>query len=67
VTKPPSPPRSPTLKRDQAARDKAEAEMQPAAMERAGYWIRDVSVPAPNEAPPEPAPTEPDIAAEAEL
>jgi hypothetical protein len=52
-----------TLKRDQAAREKAEAEMQPAAMERAGYWFRDVSVPAPDEAPAQPD----DIAAEAEL
>jgi hypothetical protein len=56
-----------TLKRDQTAREKAEAEMQPAAMERAGYWFRDVSVPARDEAPPQPAPIEPDIAAEAEL
>jgi hypothetical protein len=51
-----------TLARRQAAREKAEAEMQPAAMERAGYWWRDCSVPAVEE-PPEP---EPDIAAEAD-
>jgi hypothetical protein len=43
-----------TLQRMQAAKEKAEAAMQPAAMERAGYWFRDVSVPAPV-APPEAA------------
>ena len=33
-------------------RQKAEAEMHPEAMERAGYWFRDASVPAPEpEAP----------------
>ena len=32
---------------DQAAREKAETEMHPAAMERAGYWFHEVSVPAP--------------------
>ena len=36
-----------TLQRMQAMRAKAEAAMNPAAMERAGYWFRDVSVPAP--------------------
>ncbi|MGA9013270.1 MAG: hypothetical protein WB509_12295 [Acetobacteraceae bacterium] len=35
------------LQRTQAAREKAEAEMHPAAMERAGYWFHEVSVPAP--------------------
>ena len=35
------------LQRIQAKREKAEAEMHPATMERAGYWFRDVSVPAP--------------------
>jgi hypothetical protein len=38
------------LRRMQAARDKALNEMHPAAMERAGYWFRDVSVPAPEPA-----------------
>jgi hypothetical protein len=37
----------------QAERDKALDAMHPAAMGRAGYWFRDVSVPAPE---PEPAP-----------
>jgi hypothetical protein len=59
-----------TLKHDQAAREKAEAEMHPAAMERAGWWFRDASVPEPDEASPsaeaEPDP-EADIAAEAEM
>jgi hypothetical protein len=59
-----------TLRRDQAAREKTEAEMRPAAMARAGYWFRDVSAAAPDEAP-QPARAEPnptaDIAAEAEL
>ena len=36
-----------TLQRMQATKAKAEAAMQPAAMERAGYWFRDVSVTAP--------------------
>ncbi|MEJ0016903.1 MAG: hypothetical protein WDN25_10080 [Acetobacteraceae bacterium] len=40
------------LMRRQAEQDKAETAMRPAAMERAGYWFRDVSVPAPE---PEPA------------
>ncbi len=40
-----------TLRRDRAAREKAEAERNPAAMERAGYYFRDVSVPAPDAAP----------------
>ena len=42
----------------QARRDKALAAMHPAAMERAGYWFRDVSVPLPEPAqaaPPDPA------------
>ena len=42
-----------TLLRMQATREKQLAETHPAAMERAGYWFRDVSVPAPE---PEPAP-----------
>jgi hypothetical protein len=41
--------------RMQAQRDKAIAEMNPAAMERAGYWFRDVSVPAPEPAQADPA------------
>ena len=36
------------LRRDQVAREKAETAMHPAAMERAGYWFRDASVPSPN-------------------
>jgi hypothetical protein len=35
------------LRRMQAERDKALAEMQPAAMERAGWWFREATVPAP--------------------
>ena len=65
------------LQRRQAAREKAEAALNPAAMERAGYWFRDVSVPAPDEGQEPalgegrgPVPTEPnppaDIAAEAD-
>ena len=49
------------LHRTQEIREKAEAALQPAAMERAGYWFHDVSVPLPEPAPaqpdPEPAPT----------
>jgi hypothetical protein len=41
--------------RMQAQRDKAIAEMNPAAMERAGYWFRDVSVPAPEPEQPDSA------------
>jgi hypothetical protein len=61
------------LQRDQTAREKLEAAMHPATMERAGYWFRDASVPAPEEAAPpaEPDPAGPDpaaeIAAEAEM
>ena len=36
-----------TLQRMQAERQKAEDARRPAAMERAGYWYRDVSVPEP--------------------
>jgi len=36
-----------TLQRTQAAREKAEAATDPTAMERAGWWFRDVSVPDP--------------------
>ena len=42
-----------TLQKMQAIREKAEAERYPPAMERAGYWFKDVSVPAPP--PPQPA------------
>jgi hypothetical protein len=45
------------LQRRQWVREKAEAAMHPAAMERAGWWFRDASVPAPDEAP-EPGPGE---------
>jgi hypothetical protein len=48
-------------RRLQAEREKALAEMHPAAMERAGYWFRDASVPVP---PPEPEPAEPPRSAE---
>ena len=51
-----------THQRTQAMREKAEAERNPAAMERAGYWFKDVSVPL-----PEPSPTEPEPAPTAEL
>jgi hypothetical protein len=43
--------------RMQAERDKALAAMHPAAMERAGWWFRDASVPLAE--PPAPAPAEP--------
>jgi hypothetical protein len=45
-----------TLRRMQADRDKALAAMHPAAMERAGYWFREISVPAPAPQPAEAAP-----------
>ncbi len=50
------------LQRTQAMRRKLEAEMHPEAMERAGYWFRDASVPAPE---PDQAPgnaTAPEVA-----
>jgi hypothetical protein len=55
------------LQRTQEVREKAEAAMQPAAMQRAGWYFRDASVPLPD-APPDPADAEPviDLAAEAE-
>ena len=40
--------------RMQAERDKALAATHPAAMERAGWWFRDASVPLPEPAPAEP-------------
>jgi hypothetical protein len=52
------------LQRTQALREKAEAEMRPAAMERAGYWFREIPVPAPVQpAPTEPAAGQPAVAA----
>jgi hypothetical protein len=43
------------LERRQASREKAQNAMHPAAMERAGYWFKSVSVP---EATPQPPPAE---------
>ena len=48
-----------SLLRIQTTREKQEAAMHPAAIERAGYWFRDASV-------PEPVPTQAGIDAEAE-
>jgi hypothetical protein len=59
-----------SFRRDRAEREKAEAAMHPAAMERAGWWFRDASVAAPAAASPAAeAEAEPqvDIAAEAEF
>jgi hypothetical protein len=51
------------LRRMQAERDKALAAMHPAAMERAGYWFKDVSQPEPAaEASPSAEPAEPEPA-----
>jgi hypothetical protein len=53
------------LERRQAAREKALSALQPAAMERAGYWFRETTIPdpAPSPAPAEPpAPAGPDPA-----
>lgn len=44
-----------SLRQMQAVREKAETEMQPAAMERAGYWYRDASATPPTEPAPQPA------------
>jgi hypothetical protein len=65
-----------TLWRMQATREKQLDKMHPAAMERAGYWFRETSVPAPASSPAraeaarprpaEPQLTEPGIDAEAE-
>jgi hypothetical protein len=47
-----------TLMRLQGERTKAEKELRPAAMERAGYWFKSVSVPEPEPAPaPQPVPS----------
>ena len=45
------------LQRIQATREKAEAERNPAAMQRAGYWFKDVSVPLPEPSPAQPEPS----------
>ena len=42
------------LERRQARREKQDAEMHPSAMERAGWWFRDASVPEAPDAPKEP-------------
>ncbi|MEJ0020625.1 MAG: hypothetical protein WDN25_29575 [Acetobacteraceae bacterium] len=61
------------LQRMQAVRDKQLADMHPGAMERAGYWFHDASVPAPApapadspapETPPAPSPAAPPAAAD---
>ena len=52
-----------SLLRIQATREKQEAAVHPAALDRAGYWFRDISVPAPAPAaPPPPAAAEPEPA-----
>jgi hypothetical protein len=51
-----------SLHRIQALHEKQLAETHPAAMERAGYWFRDVSVPAPEPEPAPPATTAPCLA-----
>ena len=48
-----------SLQRMQATREKQEAALHPAAMERAGYWFRDISVPAPAPDPAPPAEADP--------
>jgi hypothetical protein len=58
-----------TLLRMQAERQKAETAMRPAAMERAGYWFRSVSIADPAESAgltqgPDPQPSEPPPPAE---
>jgi hypothetical protein len=47
------------LERRQVTREKAEAEMQPAAMQRAGRWFREATVPAEPAPPPGPEPATP--------
>ena len=63
-----------SLLRIQATREKQLAEKHPAAMERAGYWFKEIVLPDPAPPPPATAPsdveperTEADIDAEAEL
>jgi hypothetical protein len=53
-----------TLRRMQHERDKAYNEMHPAAMGRAGYWFKEVSMPAPDQ-DPVPAPSHPAAASPA--
>jgi hypothetical protein len=47
------------LERRQAAREKAETQMHPAAMERAGWWFRDATAPEPTPSPAQPDTPEP--------
>ena len=54
------------LQRTQATREKAEAERNPAAMQRAGYWFKDVSVPLPEPTPAQPEAPQPADLTEAE-
>ena len=54
------------LQRIQATREKAEAERNPAAMQRAGYWCRDISVPLPEPSPAQPEAPQPADLTEAE-
>ena len=51
-----------SLHRIQALHEKQLAETHPAAMERAGYWFRDVSAPAPEPEPAPPAAPDPCLA-----
>jgi hypothetical protein len=56
------------LLRIQTTREKQEATMHPAAMARAGYWFKEVSVPAPDPSPTQSkSEPEPDIDAEVRL
>ena len=54
-----------SLLRIQAAREKQLAAMHPAAMDRAGYWFKEASVPGPDR-DPDPAPPPPHAEAQAE-
>jgi hypothetical protein len=54
------------LLRIQAIREKQEAAMHPAAMARAGYWFKEVSVPGPDP-DPGPSPTQPKSEPEPEI
>jgi len=51
-----------SLHRIQALREKQLAQTHPAVMERAGYWFRDVSAPAPEPEPAPPAAPDPCLA-----
>jgi hypothetical protein len=56
------------LLRIQTTREKQEAAIHPAAMARAGYWFKEVSVPGPAPSPTQPkSEPEPDIDAEVRL